>query len=787
MTPSRRLLLVSLLSVVRSEELTLRLSGGKFTEAGYVQVWRGGRWGAMCVARPGDWSKSSADVVCRHLGYSDSLQHSLGDTPYAAVPSSVLTVTDGLSCSQGEGLGSLSQCQLSFSQTCHRDNVLSVICRPESKSACGPQSTAMFGHCYRIFPEGRTFPEAQAECQKISANLVEILSQKENILVSSMIQKTTNYPDLSRFWTGGVVSEIANAKFMIWHGSQNKIEFDNQVDKNKATEKPHGISLQTNLQERFPTWKTVDFDTKLPFICQYATEKIGCLEDEDPTGSKYTGSASHDKDGDECATWKEASDGGFQWTDNLCRNPDNSESPYCLLSSGEPSPCDIPLCQNQAPRFPPYPQLCGEGSAGSVNTCHKEEYRCSSGECVSRHYVCDGSPDCPNGDDEADCRVLSSLFSSLEGYKLEGQLKEAASESVRASLEECASLCLYQKLKGTGCCDSFSHRKAKDGKDDRCTLGSVYVTNSLSESFDNLVEKKSWNYYKLNDTSSSQCLRRRRPRVPEIPIEALRMNNKKKGSKGNLVEVKFVNGGWGRVCADGFGATEAAVVCRQLGHEESGGAGRVVAVPGRGEDVVLSSTSCQGTEASLADCRVSRKGRCSSGQVVAVDCTRADTQCGETEFQCEAGECVPISGLCDGQTQCRDGSDESYELCLARTQVRLTQPGGSEGLLELRHQGVWGSVCDYNFGQGEADVFCHMLGYDRAEEGGWTSGEVEVTRSGSWPVWISFGSKNTCAGWEQSLEECHDKTFWKHDGIFTTRSIYRTYFDVYIYRLLPAL
>ena len=36
MTPSRRLLLVSLLSVVRSEELTLRLSGGKFTEAGYV-------------------------------------------------------------------------------------------------------------------------------------------------------------------------------------------------------------------------------------------------------------------------------------------------------------------------------------------------------------------------------------------------------------------------------------------------------------------------------------------------------------------------------------------------------------------------------------------------------------------------------------------------------------------------------------------------------------------------------------------------------------------------------
>ena len=64
MTPSRRLLLVSLLSVVRSEELTLRLSGGKFTEAGYVQVWRGGRWG---VRRKGDGAAMGRGGLSRYF------------------------------------------------------------------------------------------------------------------------------------------------------------------------------------------------------------------------------------------------------------------------------------------------------------------------------------------------------------------------------------------------------------------------------------------------------------------------------------------------------------------------------------------------------------------------------------------------------------------------------------------------------------------------------------------------------------------------------------------------
>ena len=46
--------LLSLLGLVRTEELTVRLSGGRYLEAGYLEVWREGRWGAMCVDDAGE-------------------------------------------------------------------------------------------------------------------------------------------------------------------------------------------------------------------------------------------------------------------------------------------------------------------------------------------------------------------------------------------------------------------------------------------------------------------------------------------------------------------------------------------------------------------------------------------------------------------------------------------------------------------------------------------------------------------------------------------------------------
>ena len=47
-----------------------------------------------------------------------------------------------------------------------------------------------------------------------------------------------------------------------------------------------------------------------------------------------------------------------------------------------------------------------------------------------------------------------------------------------------------------------------------------------------------------------------------------------------------------------------------------------------------------------------------------------------------------------------------------------TDPGGSAGRLEMYYTGRWLSVCDAGFGQSEADVVCHQLGYEEANQYG---------------------------------------------------------------------
>ena len=41
-------------------------------------------------------------------------------------------------------------------------------------------------------------------------------------------------------WTGGVVSHILEASFMIWHGSQQRIIFLNNLNSSDADDKPKG-------------------------------------------------------------------------------------------------------------------------------------------------------------------------------------------------------------------------------------------------------------------------------------------------------------------------------------------------------------------------------------------------------------------------------------------------------------------------------------------------------------------------------------------------------------------
>ena len=67
------------------------------------------------------------------------------------------------------------------------------------------------------------------------------------------------------------------------------------------------------------------------------------------------------------------------------------------------------------------------------------------------------------------------------------------------------------------------------------------------------------------------------------------------------VEVNY-NGEWGTVCDDGWDATDAGVVCRQLGFGSSGTAIGSAGFGQGSESIWLDGVTCTGNESTLASC-----------------------------------------------------------------------------------------------------------------------------------------------------------------------------------------
>ena len=82
----------------------------------------------------------------------------------------------------------------------------------------------------------------------------------------------------------------------------------------------------------------------------------------------------------------------------------------------------------------------------------------------------------------------------------------------------------------------------------------------------------------------------------------------------------FQNGQWGTVCDDQWDNADAAVVCRQLGHE--GGKAFSGAHFGRGSGPIFrDDVMCTGTEARLVDCPSRQRHNCNHGEDAGVMCS----------------------------------------------------------------------------------------------------------------------------------------------------------------------
>ncbi|XP_053475652.1 neurotrypsin isoform X1 [Ictalurus furcatus] len=182
------------------------------------------------------------------------------------------------------------------------------------------------------------------------------------------------------------------------------------------------------------------------------------------------------------------------------------------------------------------------------------------------------------------------------------------------------------------------------------------------------------------------------------------------------VEV-YMNGAWGTICSNDWDDRDAHVVCQQLGQGYKARA-RASSLSRLPLAVVHWRTiGCSGDEADLLQCprSVWNGGECANRQAAAVTCTPV-----------EAASFVP---------------------------VRLS--GGAtvyEGRVEVYHAGQWGTVCDDQWDNNDAEVVCRQLGL-----------------GGTAKAWVGayFGAgvgrvlldEVSCTGNELSIEQC-PKTAW---------------------------
>mmetsp|Transcript_29151 Transcript_29151/g.69012 ORF Transcript_29151/g.69012 Transcript_29151/m.69012 type:complete len:225 (+) Transcript_29151:86-760(+) len=121
--------------------------------------------------------------------------------------------------------------------------------------------------------------------------------------------------------------------------------------------------------------------------------------------------------------------------------------------------------------------------------------------------------------------------------------------------------------------------------------------------------------------------------------------------------------------------------------------------------------------------------------------------CGPSGFKKSVLEKGPDNFVC---TSC-------YEECCLAT-VRLTPDGScrscatqSEGVLEVYHEGVWGTVCRDGFDEAAAAVVCRQLGFPGAGPLPDSRAPPSAYREQK-PIWLDDVE---CTGREAKIQDCH--------------------------------
>ncbi|ETE70263.1 Neurotrypsin, partial [Ophiophagus hannah] len=183
----------------------------------------------------------------------------------------------------------------------------------------------------------------------------------------------------------------------------------------------------------------------------------------------------------------------------------------------------------------------------------------------------------------------------------------------------------------------------------------------------------------------------------------------------------YLNGTWGAICSDHWDNADASVICQQLELGERGTA-RHTLFSGSGLiPVHWSNVHCHGNEENIMLCeKIIWQGRmCSQNMAAAVTCSFS-----------HASDFISIR-LVDGSS--------IYE-----------------GRVEVYHAGQWGTICDDQWDNADAEVVCRQLGFGGVAK----SWSQAYFGEGSGPVLLD---EVRCTGNELSIEQCLKSSWQEHN------------------------